>query len=403
MNPQELLLVPPQFGELKRHTFFASHTEYVSRGFIIKIAGACNLNCPYCYMYNLGDTTYRERPNLMKAEVFFQAVDRIYEYASENELDQIFIFLHGGEPLLQPKQRVRQFLQYIFSRKKTKTSLHLQTNGVLIDRQWIQLFNEFEVGVGISFDGPKRINDRTRVTHKGLGTHDKIVHNISLMQSHSNKKPCALCVIDPKFNPVEIFDHFVSLGIEKFDFLLPDYNHSKPPPFEIGRLQKYLIELFDHWYKLNRPEIDIRFFSSIISGLLGHKSGVDAIGVHPISEVVIETDGNIQPLDILRTCENGMTVTDYFVTRNQIEDARSAGIFIAQLENQNLLPEKCFSCTAYHVCGGGYMPHRYSRKNGFNNESVFCDALFGTIQHIYRRLNETIEASKQPTKSCSAL
>src|SRR5579862_3633831 len=380
--------LPPQFGELRRHVSYASHSEFLSRGYIIKIAGACNLNCPYCYMYNLGDTTYQNRPKLMGIETFHQTINRIHEYVSTKNIDRIFIFLHGGEPLLQPKSRVQHFLEYIQStlKKIAHVSLHLQTNGVLIDREWVDLLDRFEVGIGVSFDGPKTISDRFRVTHKGRGTYDKIVRGIKLIQANSRKQPCALCVINPDFNPIQIFDHFVDLGVLKMDFLLPDYNYSNPPPFKIGLLQSYLTNLFDHWYSLNRPDIDVRFFSSIISALLGSKTGVDALGVHPISEIVIETDGNIQPLDILRTCENGMTTTPYFVSAHGIEEARSSGIIQAQLQNQNLLPEKCIICPAYSVCGGGYMPHRYNRQNGFNNESIFCDALYGTINHVYERL-----------------
>ncbi len=34
----------------------------------IKVASRCNLNCSYCFMYNLGDTTYKNQPKFMSTE-----------------------------------------------------------------------------------------------------------------------------------------------------------------------------------------------------------------------------------------------------------------------------------------------------------------------------------------------
>ena len=32
---------------------------------VLKVASRCNLNCSYCFMYNLGDTTYKKQPKFM--------------------------------------------------------------------------------------------------------------------------------------------------------------------------------------------------------------------------------------------------------------------------------------------------------------------------------------------------
>jgi uncharacterized protein len=34
------------------------------------------------------------------------------------------------------------------------------------------------------------------------------------------------------------------------------------------------------------------------------------------------------------------------------------------------------------VCGGGYLPHRFSKANGFDNPSVYCADLLKLIEHI---------------------
>jgi uncharacterized protein len=49
-----------------------------------------------------------------------------------------------------------------------------------------------------------------------------------------------------------------------------------------------------------------------------------------------------------------------------------------------LLPEQ-------GTCGGGYLPHRYSRVRGFDNLSVWCADLLRLFAHIRKRLGVTVE------------
>jgi hypothetical protein len=35
-----------------------------------------------------------------------------------------------------------------------------------------------------------------------------------------------------------------------------------------------------------------------------------------------------------------------------------------------------------NACGGGYLPHRFSKENGYDNPSVYCDDLYETFEHI---------------------
>ena len=39
------------------------------------------------------------------------------------------------------------------------------------------------------------------------------------------------------------------------------------------------------------------------------------------------------------------------------------------------------------------MPHRYSRPNGFNNPSVYCDDIYRLIVHIRERVLDVLPVS----------
>jgi uncharacterized protein len=64
--------------------------------------------------------------------------------------------LFGGEPLIIPTKD----LEIIFSWGYTRYGKNaIQTNGTLIEAKHIALFKKFNVSVGISIDGPDRLND----------------------------------------------------------------------------------------------------------------------------------------------------------------------------------------------------------------------------------------------------
>ena len=78
---------------------------------VIKIASRCNLNCSYCYMYNLGDTTYKSQPKLMSNDIIDSLINRVKEHCQEHGIKNFHFVIHGGEPLLAPKK----LLEYTLS------------------------------------------------------------------------------------------------------------------------------------------------------------------------------------------------------------------------------------------------------------------------------------------------
>ena len=91
----------------------------------------------------------------------------VVESISKLPLPHVNIVLHGGEPLLLQKSYLERLFQDIgLNRPEKEVNIQLQTNGVLIDKDWIKLFCDYKIGVGISIDGPKYIHDLYR---KNLG------------------------------------------------------------------------------------------------------------------------------------------------------------------------------------------------------------------------------------------
>jgi uncharacterized protein len=362
--------------------------------FIIKVAGACNLNCSYCYVYNKGDSTYLSRPRVMDRRVATSSLQKIYGYAERKGLSRLALVLHGGEPLLVGKAWFSWFIEQARSiaPRDLEVEISLQTNGTLVDTEWLEFFSSEGIHLGVSMDGPPEVHDRYRVNFAGKGSYRLVRRSIDLLRKLGTKAPRwgVLVVSNPEFSGLDLYRHLLEIGVQWMDFLWPDFHHDSPPPWPPGKLGDFYIEIFDAWWDDRNPAIRIRWFETVMQMLLGGTSNLDAIGQHPLTEVVIETDGSIEPLDVLRTCGNGMTQLNLNVLENQIEDLYETELFKACIRNQELLSGYCLRCPVLTACGGGYMPHRWGRGQGFSNPSIHCVDLYHVITHIHRRMEEDI-------------
>jgi uncharacterized protein len=46
------------------------------------------------------------------------------------------------------------------------------------------------------------------------------------------------------------------------------------------------------------------------------------------------------------------------------------------------LSATCEACPEVGICGGGYLPHRFSRERRFDNPSVWCADILRLIDHM---------------------
>ncbi len=369
--------------------------------FVLKLASICNLNCSYCYVYNKGDETWRERPPFVTVPVVEALIRRIREHVRLSGQRKIRITFHGGEPCLIGAEA----FDLICLRLRTGLGdlghihLSLQTNGVLLGDEWIEVLRRHGVFLGISLDGPPEVHDRVRVDHMGRPTYRKVVQALERLRKGGLSYDL-LTVVQPGHDGAAAYRHLASLGPRSINFLLPDHTHDDiaavrarhgPTP-----CADFLIPAFDEWWAEGRIETRIGLFWSMTRLIMGAESDVDLLGNKPLRFVFVETDGEIQPLDVLRICGNRFTATGLNVLANDFREVARQDSQLAMAVFQGApMAAACQGCRERETCAGGYLPHRFSRERGFDNPSVWCADLLALFGHIRSRLGVDVEETRR--------
>ncbi len=358
--------------------------------FVLKIASRCNLNCSYCYMYNLGDQTYLNQPKFMSLETVTALAERLESYSKAADIRYIQIVFHGGEPLLLGREYFESCLK-IFREKAPELDISfiVQTNGVNLDKNWYDWLLANGVKVGVSIDGPERFHDAYRKFHNGKGSYREVADAVRL--GIGNGLLGILSVMNIDIPAQEYYQEMKSLGIESLNLLFPDGHYDRlPDAFDKKRFGKddytpfadWLIELFNIW-KQDKERPSVKLFENLFQILLGEEDiGNQAFGLNNNGVAIIETNGSIEVADSLRACYEGITRNDSNVHTHDFKDVFDGKLFHVYYHAHEMVAEQCLNCPVYDFCGGGFLGNRYAYKNGFDNPTIYCKDIIRLVSFI---------------------
>ncbi len=361
---------------------------------ILKTVERCNLNCSYCYFFHGGDQSYKENPSLISKDTLQATTDFLAQGCRDLALKRINLNLHGGEPMLQRKQDFDDMCTLFRSTLDplTDLTLTLQTNGTLISSEWIELFEKHRVKVSVSCDGPEAYHDKFRVDHKGRGSHAKMVEGIQKLNDAKSRgiieQIGILCVIDPSREPQTIYSHFRNdLKITFMDFLLPDMTHDSftGNPEAYGH---FLCKLFDAWTEEDNPQVFVRILAKALKHLTMSKMSFNSLQKTEAHyrEFTISSNGKLGSVDTLRAVSPRWMWAEESVGSISLKDYLGTPILENLQKALQVLPEQCHQCCWKNVCRGGYMVHRFSKKNAFNNPTIYCQSIKIFYSHVAKYL-----------------
>jgi uncharacterized protein len=304
----------------------------------------------------------------------------------------VIVILHGGEPLLAGLEIIdyaATTMRRVIS-GSARVALGIQTNGLLLDERFLDLFLRHRIRVGVSLDGPPAANDRHRRYADGRGSHALAARGLDRLRQarYQHLYGGILCTVDLENDPVEVFEHLLEFEPPEINFLLPHGTWEHPPPGH-GTGAPYadwLIAAFDRWYGAREQETRVHLFESLISLLLGGPGGTEALGLGPVDLVTVETDGTMEQGDVLKITAPGQPATGLHVAFHSFDEYLEHPGARARQLGLDALSAECRRCPLVRVCGGGHYAHRFHPANGFDNPSVYCPDLTRLIRHVAGRL-----------------
>ena len=179
------------------------------------VGAACNIQCSYCYI-KTNDSVNAGRLRLGTIIKFVDTLNSI------EDLEYVNFTWHGGEPFLYPIESYKAIFEYIDKNFSKKYCHVFQTNGTLITDDWIKLFSEYFVSIGISVDGADYESNKARFSDEKI--YKKMISNLDLV-----------------LNSNLYTSIFITLGrhnIDKIDEIFKFIEEKKPNGFYINPIKK---------------------------------------------------------------------------------------------------------------------------------------------------------------------
>jgi uncharacterized protein len=179
---------------------------------VLNVTNKCNLACTYCYEYGedkIVDTQYGDQPKFMADETARESVEFLLEESRGQEVAHITFF--GGETLLNfpVLQDTVAYARRRAAEEEKRIEFSLTTNATLLRPEIIEWLADNQIGVTISIDGPKEVQDGLRVFHNGKGSYDVVEPKIKeLLKRHKTRPIGARVTLTQKnMDVLTIFRH----------------------------------------------------------------------------------------------------------------------------------------------------------------------------------------------------
>jgi uncharacterized protein len=317
-----------------------------------KPAGAiCNLDCQYCYYRDMRSLYPHIDVTRMQENLLEEYIVQHIEAASGPEIDFSW---HGGEPTTLGVDFYRKVVELQHKHRPAGWRIRngMQTNGVLLDDEWIRFLAAEGFSVGLSLDGPAELHDTYRVTKGGQPSHRQAMRGYELLRRH--KIPTYIMCVIHNLNvqhPLTVYRFFRDIRCRYLSFL-PVVERAPEPPDMVSphtpsaeAYGAFLCKIFDEWFERDTDRMAVQTFE---------EASRPALGQIP----VLEHNGDFFPCDHYVDREHRL---------GNIRETPLGQLLGSQAQRafgeakRDALPRYCRDCEVRAMCNGGCPKYRFIR------------------------------------------
>jgi uncharacterized protein len=337
----------------------------------------CNISCTYCYLPDRGVKTVMRQDTV---RLLFEKL-----FASGWSADSLTIIWHAGEPLVVPVSFYRQAFETIETLRPRHVQVRhsFQTNGMLIDAGWCDLFKEWHVGLGVSIDGPRHLNDAHRLSRAGRSTFDSALAGIRMLREHAVPFHVISVLSEAGLKcAAELLEFYVGEGIEDVCFNVEESEGEHVSGlFARSDAQVDFRAFLGKFWQLARASGKVRFIREI-DGMLPRvfrpgRTELRNMQVEPFGMLNVDCLGNVSSFSPELLGLKNAQFADFIVGNihtDSLEQMRGSAAMQAMSREIGAGVSACRdTCEYFSVCGGGAPINKLAENGSFASaRTAFC-------------------------------
>ena len=366
---------------------------------VLKPTPFCNIQCKYCYLPTRDDTS------VMDIETVVASFKRVFDspYAGS----QITVIWHAGEPLVLPVSYYESVFRAIEELRPSSVEIRhsFQTNGTLVTKEWCDLIRRWNVGVGVSIDGPRHMHDANRVTRSGKGTFDRAIRGARLLKEEGISFHVISVLSKEALEcPEELHAFYVEEGIEDVCFNVEESENdhvSELMMLSRDSMRDKFNGFLHRFWTISRQNPGISFIREI-DGLIPRifrpeEAPLSNEQVEPLAMLNIDCKGNVSSfspelLGYKNERYNNFIVGN--VHEHTIEQMLASKAMEAMATDIRAGVEACRKeCGYFSLCGGGAPVNKLSENGSFaSTQTSFCNLVQITPANLILSAYDRMEA-----------
>ncbi|GHB10030.1 radical SAM/SPASM domain-containing protein [Streptomyces chryseus] len=366
---------------------------------IVKTRGeTCDIDCLYCYEKR------KEAPGGARV-----GADQIRRLANLFRGRPLAVELHGGEPLTAGRDHIAEILTELADLPKV-IRVTLQTNGVLLDANWLDMFDDLcpDLHIGISLDGDAQGN-AWRVGYDGKPVYPRVAASLSLL-AERGRSVGVIAAVTPAVlgRAEEVLDHLAGFGSVNAISFVPCFdstirrstalpgrrktasrllqqtavNGTDGPAWAVhpDEYAQFVLAATAHWITAGHfARIKLEPAVSTIRRLQGLQTSFCHFSDLKCDHVfTLYPDGRLGSCDELPWPQARLTQLETANDQREVIAAQQGSLLLNQ---GKALMDKCTTCGYRDTCNGGCIATRW-RMDPADDHDAYCDYRMRMIDGI---------------------